>query len=108
MSHSSAIIVLITAGSQIEAATIAEQLISDRLAACVQILPSIESVYWWKGKIERTPEVLLLAKTTQEKFEDLEKSVRSRHSYDIPEILALPVTAGSAPYLEWLVKNVCE
>jgi periplasmic divalent cation tolerance protein len=68
----------------------------------VQILPEIESVYRWKGKIERQSEVLLLAKTNLAKFEDLEREVRALHSYETPEIVALPITAGSEPYLKWL------
>ena len=102
MDPSSAIVVLITAGSHEEAARIANSLVETRLAACVQILPQIESVYWWKGRIERSPEVLLLAKTTPDKFSEIETTVRSLHSYDTPEIIAIPVTEVSAPYLEWL------
>lgn len=106
MSHSPAIIVLMTAGSHDEAARIAEHLVEARLAACVQLIPGMESVYWWEGKIERSPETLLLAKTTQDKFEELEILVRSIHSYTTPEIIALPIASGSAPYLEWLEKTV--
>lgn len=84
----------------------AEILVVAHLAACVQILPEIESVYHWKGQVERAPEILLLAKTTQENFASLEAAVRSLHSYETPEIIALPVTAVSAPYLEWLTANV--
>jgi periplasmic divalent cation tolerance protein len=75
------------------------------LAACVQILPGIESVYRWEGKIERQSEVLLLAKTKKWKFDELEREVRALHSYDTPEIIAVPVTAGSAPYLAWLMQS---
>jgi len=71
-------------------------------AACVQILPEMESVYRWQGKIERQAEVLLIAKTTRSKFDDLEREVRALHSYDTPEIVAVPILTGSAPYLEWL------
>jgi periplasmic divalent cation tolerance protein len=91
-----------TAGSREEAARIAELLIAARLAACVQIMPEMESVYWWKGQIERSPEILLLAKTTPDKFPELERAVRSLHTYETPEIIALPVTAISEPYLNWL------
>ena len=72
----------------------------------MQILPEIESVYHWKGTVERAPEILLLAKTTKENFTALESAVRALHSYETPEIIALPITAASAPYLEWLVANV--
>jgi len=79
-------------------------LVGAHLAACVQILPEIESVYRWQGRVERQAEVLLIAKTTMGKFDELEREVRALHSYDTPEIVAVPVTVGSAPYLEWLVK----
>lgn len=97
-----AIVVLLTAANGEEAVRLADMLIGAHLAACVQILPEMESVYRWQGKIERQPEILLLAKTTRSKFEELEREVRALHSYETPEIIALPVVAGSAPYLEWL------
>ena len=97
-----AITVLMTAGSREEAARLAEMLVGARLAACVQILPEMESVYHWKGEIKRDPEVLLLAKTTEARFPLLEREVRALHSYETPEIIALPIVAASAPYLEWL------
>lgn len=99
---SEAIVVFMTAANGEEAARLADMLVGAHLAACVQILPEIESVYRWEGKIERQSEVLLLAKTTKSKFDDLEREVRALHSYDTPEIIAVPVTAGSAPYLQWL------
>jgi periplasmic divalent cation tolerance protein len=99
------VVVLMTAGSRDEAVRLAEMLVGSRLAACVQILPEMESVYWWEGAIERAPEHLLLAKTTLDKFARLEQEVRALHSYDTPEIIALPVTASSAPYLEWLIST---
>jgi periplasmic divalent cation tolerance protein len=100
------IVVLMTAGSREEAARLADIIVTARLAACVQILPEIESVYHWKGTVERAPEILLLAKTTKENFTALESAVRALHSYETPEIIALPITAASAPYLEWLTANV--
>lgn len=101
-----AVVVLMTAGSREEAVRLADILVVARLAACVQILPEIESVYHWEGKVERSAETLLLAKTTTANFEPLEVMVRSLHSYETPEIIALPITAASAPYLEWLTTNV--
>jgi periplasmic divalent cation tolerance protein len=97
-----AIVVLMTAANGEEAARLADMLIGAHLAACVQILPEMESVYRWQGKIERQPEVLLLAKTARSRFDDLEREVRALHSYETPEIIALPIIAGSSPYLEWL------
>ena len=101
-----AIVVLMTAANGEEAARLADLLIGAHLAACVQILPEMESVYRWQGKIERQAETLLLAKTTRSKFEELEREVRALHSYETPEIIALPIVAGSAPYLEWLRKSL--
>ena len=99
---SDAIVVFMTAPNGEEATRLAEMLVGAHLAACVQILPEMESVYRWQGKVERQAEVLLLAKTTKQKFEDLEREVRALHSYETPEIIAVPVILGSAPYLEWL------
>lgn len=91
-----------TAASPEEGARLAEMLVEARLAACVQILPAMQSVYRWQGNIERSSEVLLIAKTEQGKFAELERQVREMHSYDTPEIVAVPVTAISTPYREWL------
>jgi periplasmic divalent cation tolerance protein len=103
---SEAIVVLMTAGSREEAARLAEMLVGSRLAACVQIMPEMESVYHWQDKIERAPETLLLAKTTRENFAELEREVRALHSYETPEIISLSIDAASAPYLEWLRGSV--
>jgi periplasmic divalent cation tolerance protein len=101
-----AIVVLMTAANGEEAARLADLLIGAHLAACVQILPEMESVYRWEGKIERQAEILLLAKTTRSKFAELEREIRALHSYETPEIIALPIVAGSAPYLQWLTDSV--
>jgi periplasmic divalent cation tolerance protein len=101
-----AIMVMLTAGSREEASRLAEMLVGARLAACVQILPGIESVYHWQGEVRREPEVLLLVKTTQARFFLLEREVRALHSYETPEIIALPITDASAPYLAWLTATV--
>jgi len=99
---SDAIVVFITAANGEEATRLADMLVGAHLAACVQILPEMESVYRWQGKIERQSEVLLIAKTMRGKFDELEREVRALHSYDTPEIVAVPIVTGSAPYLEWL------
>src|SRR5262245_41828826 len=99
------IVVLITAANRVEAIRLADMLVGAHLAACVQILPEMESVYRWQGKIERQPEILLLAKTTGAKFEELEREVRALHSYDTPEIIAVPIVTGSEPYLRSLAQN---
>ena len=100
------IVVLMTAANREEASRIAELLVETRLAACVQILPEMLSVYRWQGEIARETEVMLLAKTTLDRFDDLDCAVREIHSYETPEIIALPVTGVSAPYLDWLQEEV--
>ena len=103
---SDAIVVLMTAGSREEAVRLADMLVVSRLAACVQIMPEMESVYHWQGQVERAAEILLIAKTTRANFDELERAVRALHSYETPEIVAFPLTDASAPYLEWLTGTV--
>jgi len=100
------IVVLMTAANREEASRIAEMLVAARLAACVQILPEMLSVYRWQGEVARESEVMLLAKTTLDRFDELDTAVRENHSYETPEIIALPVTAISEPYLAWLQEEV--
>src|SRR5438105_5996587 len=97
------LVVLMTAPDRDEASRIAEMLVNSGLAACVQLLPEIQSVYRWKGEVERNSEALLLAKTTSDKFGELDRAVREIHSYETPEIIALPVNAVSESYLKWLL-----
>src|SRR6266576_921151 len=101
MPEAEAIVVLMTAASSEEAARIAEVLVTQRLAACVQILPEMQSIYFWKNKVQHDREVLMIAKTVRANFAALEQQVRSLHSYETPEIVALPIAAGSEGYLEW-------
>ena len=101
-----ALIVLITADSRELAGRIAERLVVDRLAACVNIIPQVESIYHWEGKICRDQELLLIAKTERACFEKLATTVKSLHSYTNPEIIALPIACGSAPYLKWLNESL--
>jgi periplasmic divalent cation tolerance protein len=101
-----AVVVLMTAPNREEAVRIAEMLIGSRLAACVQIMPEMESIYHWQDAIQRDAEFLLLAKTTLENFAMLEHEVRALHSYTIPEIVAIAAVAVSEPYLNWLKENV--
>src|SRR5688500_5987596 len=101
-----AIIVFLTAANGEEATRLADLLIGAHLAACVQILPEMESVYRWEGKVERQPEHLLIVKTTLERFEESEKEVRALHSYDTPEIVSFPLTKSSPDYLRWLQESV--
>jgi periplasmic divalent cation tolerance protein len=103
MDSAEAIVVLMTAASRDEASRIAEMLVASQLSACVQILPEIESVYRWQGEVKREHEILLLAKTVASRFDELESRVRAMHSYETPEIIAVPITAASEPYLKWLL-----
>ena len=106
MTSSEPIVVLITAANRDEAARIGEMLVNARLAACVQVLPEILSIYRWLGEVARETEVLLMAKTTSGRFAELDLAVKAIHSYEIPEIVALPVTEISEPYLKWLQAEV--
>lgn len=101
-----ALVVLMSAANGEEAARLADMLVAAKLAACIQILPKMESVYRWKGQIERQVEVLVIAKTVRSKFAEFERQVRAIHSYETPEIVALPITVGSAPYLAWLSSSL--
>jgi periplasmic divalent cation tolerance protein len=100
------IVVLMTAANRDEAGRIAEMLVSERLAGCVQILPEIQSIYRWQGEVAREMEILLLAKTTRDRFADLVSSVTEIHSYETPEIVALSITAAAEPYLKWLLGSL--
>lgn len=95
-----------TTGSQAEAEAIARRLVEARLAVCVQICGPITSIYRWEGKIETAQEWLCVAKTLNAKYAEVEEAIRQSHSYDEPEILATPVAAGSAGYLNW-VESEC-
>jgi len=96
-----ACVILVTAGSEAEAETLAEALIEERLAACVQLMP-IRSRYVWKGAVQRDDEVLLLIKTKAALFEAVRTRVRELHSYETPEVVMLPMTAADADYLAWI------
>jgi periplasmic divalent cation tolerance protein len=96
------VVVFSTCGSAEEAETLARQLLEARLAACVTVLTQAQSYYWWKGKIEHSAECILMIKTSRELFGQLRLKLEASHSYQVPEVLALPVTAGSPHYLAWL------
>lgn len=95
-------LVLTTAGSMEEARVLARTLVEERLAACVNLIPQVESIYRWEGRIESGPEVLLVMKTEADRVPALQQRLHALHRYDVPEFLVLPVDAGSERYLAWL------
>ena len=100
------IIVFVTVGSVAEGERLAQALVEERLAACVNRIPNIQSVYRWEGKVEQSGEELLVIKTGRQLFTALEKRVRELHSYEVPEIIALPLIEGTEAYLRWLEEQV--
>jgi periplasmic divalent cation tolerance protein len=96
------IVVLSTASSAAEAEAIARRLVEERLAACVNVVTGVRSFYRWKGKIEKSPEWLLVIKSSRGRFEELRAALEKLHSYDVPEVIALPVVEGTKNYLHWM------
>lgn len=105
-SISNFLLVFCTCPDQDEARRIARSVIERRLAACVNILPAVESIFRWEGTIDSASESLLLIKTTAERFAELRDHIAELHSYDVPEVIALPLTAGFDPYLGWIKESV--
>jgi periplasmic divalent cation tolerance protein len=99
------VVVLVTAPDRKTARILARAALSARLIACANLVPKIESHYWWRGKIESSAEVLLVLKTRKSRLAALEKLVLARHPYDTPEFIALPLNAGNQKYLDWLAGN---
>jgi len=100
------IVVLTTCASADEARRIAGELIAQRLAACVNLLPPVRSVYHWKGAIEEGDETLMIIKSARPLFEQLRAAIARLHSYEVPEIIALPIVEGAASYLAWMAKEL--
>jgi periplasmic divalent cation tolerance protein len=100
------LLVLMTAGSQEEAERIARTLVGEMLAACVNVIPGVTSIYRWQGEIQQDQEWLLVAKSRRDVLNDLVRRVQALHSYDLPEIIALPLVGGSEAYLRWLDEQV--
>lgn len=96
------IVIFVTTGSRKEAKKITKRILKEKLAACVNIIPLVESHYWWKGKIECSKETLLIIKTKKELFDKLKKLIKKIHSYTVPEIIALPIILGNTEYLNWI------
>ncbi|MGB1581631.1 MAG: divalent-cation tolerance protein CutA [Nevskiales bacterium] len=104
--HSLTLVVFCTCPDQNVAAQIARQLVADKLAACVNILPGISSVYEWQGEVCQDEEVQLIIKTTHQAFDSLSQAIVAAHPYELPEVIAVPVKAGLPAYLDWLNNNV--
>lgn len=102
------IVVFITSPKFEEAKIIAKTLVEKKLSACVNIIPEITSIYHWEGKICEDNEILLIVKTTKEKYPLLEEEVKRLHSYSVPEIISLPIIEGSKSYLEWVKKETIQ
>ena len=100
------IVVFITTATEEEARRIANLLLSQRKAACVNIVPMINSLFWWQDKLDSAQESLLIVKTKASVLNEIVSLVREIHSYDIPEIIALPIIGGNRDYLEWIDKEV--
>ncbi|MBI1979724.1 MAG: divalent-cation tolerance protein CutA [Elusimicrobia bacterium] len=102
----SACVVFVTASNRKEADKISKTIVKERLAACVNQIPSIRSRYWWKGKVETANESLLIIKTKKSKFEALKKRIQTIHSYAVPEVIALEIVQGNPDYLKWMDESV--
>ena len=100
------VVVFVTCPTVVVARRLSRELVRRQLAACVNQVPAIESTFQWKGKLEHCREILLIIKTTAQRIEPLRQAITSLHPYDVPEVIALPVIAGHAPYLQWVRQSV--
>jgi len=96
------LVIMVTAANQKEALKIGKGVVRAKLAACVNIIPAVQSIYRWKGKVVKSQEVLLILKSTKARYDALEKAIKATHTYDTPEIIALPVKEGMAQYMGWV------
>lgn len=100
------IVIFVAVWNSNDAAVLAKSLVEKRLAACVNLLPGVASWYWWEGKVTEDQEVLLMMKTSRDKFAALEKEVLRLHSYAVPEVIALQIVEGSRNYLNWIEESL--
>jgi periplasmic divalent cation tolerance protein len=106
MTDKSQCLVLCTCPDQATARRLADKLVEKQLAACVNIVSGLESVYRWQDKIEHDQELLLLIKTRRQLVEQLSAEIQALHPYELPEVIAVPIVAGLSPYLQWIENNV--
>ena len=99
------VIIIVACASRKEARRIADSLLKERLVACANIVTKVESSFWWKGRIEKAQEAILIMKTLKVNFKKIEVEVKRLHSYEVPEVVAIPITAGSKSYLDWIKSN---
>ena len=100
------VVVFVTAGNKKKAKLIAQEVVKRRLAACVNIIEGVQSLFWWKGKADSGKEALLVIKSRKDKLQALIRAVKKAHSYEVPEIIALPLVGGYKPYLKWIDESV--
>lgn len=100
------IVVFVTASNRQEAEKIAGKLVENKLAACVNLLDNISSVFWWQGRVHRAKEILLMIKSKKSRLPRIIKLVQSLHSYEVPEIIALPIIGGEKKYLRWIDESI--
>lgn len=100
------VIILCTCGSETEAVRLSGSIVQNKLAACVNVVPGIRSVFRWQDQVETAQEWLLLIKSSDERYPELEQFIRENHSYEVPEVIAVPIAKGHAAYLDWLTQAV--
>jgi len=100
------IVIFVTAANKKEAKVIAQDLVKKKLVACVNIIDKVESLFWWKGKVDSGKETLLVIKSRKDRLSRIMKAVKAGHSYEVPEMIALPVIGGYKPYLKWIDESV--
>lgn len=100
------IVVFVTAKDLSEAKRISQKLLEEKLIACANIVEGVKSFFWWQGKIDNAEEVLLILKTQENLFKKIVKTVKSVHSYEVPEVIALPIVDGNPDYLRWIDESL--
>ena len=100
------IVIFVTAKDAVEAKIISDQLLEKKLIACANIVEGVQSVFWWQGKIDQAKETLIILKSKRSLFKKIVKTVKAYHSYEVPEVIALPIVDGNPDYLRWIDESV--